>query len=225
MTLLIALAAMAACVPSHESKSPAPATQVPETAQAYDVESKTVALVMYRNGNAHAYCSGVWVTQNAFMTANHCTGERDVNDKVAYVVRGDLSVPDGDETEALRVGTLAARDAAHDLALVTVKLPPTHAIAPVAREVWIGAPVQTMGHPLGLWWSYSTGNVAGVRALDDGTWYVQSSAPISPGNSGGALFNASGEVLGICSFYYPSGENVNFYVHAMHVRAFMESSL
>jgi len=43
---------------------------------------------------------------------------------------------------------------------------------------------------------------------------VQTSAPISHGSSGGGLFDARGELLGITTFYFAGGQNLNFAVAA-----------
>ena len=66
-----------------------------------------------------------------------------------------------------------------------------------------GSFAQAMGHPMGLWFSYSSGDVAAVRTTTAGlespiTW-IQATVPISPGNSGGGLFNAQGDLIGIAS--------------------------
>ena len=217
--VLFSLAAMlAACVPMHGS-------QTPHTSAAADLESKTVALIAVESGPAHAYCSGVWVGQEAILTANHCVDDNELGDRIAYVTRGDLDAGSSDELEALRVGRLVARDEDHDLALIHAKLPPAHAVAAVGAPPCVGDVVQTMGHPRGLWWSYSAGNVAAIRYADMGypmMWWVQSTAPISPGNSGGGLFNQAGDLVGVAHSYIPTrAENVNFYVDARYVKAFL----
>ena len=43
---------------------------------------------------------------------------------------------------------------------------------------------------------------------------VQTSAPISQGSSGGGLFDARGHLLGITTFYFRAGQNLNFAVAA-----------
>ena len=47
-----------------------------------------------------------------------------------------------------------------------------------------------------------------------GSKLVQTSAPISHGSSGGGLFDARGELLGITTFYFAGGQNLNFAVAA-----------
>jgi hypothetical protein len=44
--------------------------------------------------------------------------------------------------------------------------------------------------------------------------YVQTSAPISPGSSGGGLFDERGNLLGITSFKIDDAENLNFAIAA-----------
>lgn len=217
---LALLVFLAACVPTRGS-------QTPHTRDALDLETKTIALVMpTSDGSVRAFCSGVWVSSDEIITANHCVADDDLDERVAYVTRGDVSAYDSDEPEAVHMARLTARDEVHDLALLTAKLSPDHGVAELAREVIVGEHVSTMGHPRGLWWSYSEGNVAAVRARDDmadgAMWWVQSTAAISPGNSGGGLFNDDHELLGIAHAYIPrNAENVNLYVHVRYVRALL----
>jgi len=207
-----------ACTPSMR-------TQTPHNDASAALERKTVALVAIRGFEARAYCSGVWVGQDAILTAYHCVDDVEPGDRVTYVTRADLSASDADELETVHLADLVAHDDEHDLALLQTKLTPAHDVAHVARRApYVGEPVQTMGHPLGLWWSYSTGVIAAVRYdADEGQWLVQSTAAISPGNSGGALFDNSGDVLGVCHEYAPRGENVNLYVHGDYAWAFLRA--
>jgi serine protease Do len=41
---------------------------------------------------------------------------------------------------------------------------------------------------------------------------IQATAPISPGNSGGPLVDASGNVIGIATKYATGGQNLNFFI-------------
>jgi S1-C subfamily serine protease len=51
---------------------------------------------------------------------------------------------------------------------------------------------------------------------------IQTDALVSHGNSGGPLVNGRGEVVGIITFYFTQGQNLNFAVSAMHVRDLLE---
>lgn len=78
-------------------------------------------------------------------------------------------------------------------------------------QVQVGEDVVAIGNPLSLESTVSNGIVSGIRALEDeGEKYLQITAPISPGSSGGPLFNMAGEVIGITTMYLKGGENLNF---------------
>jgi S1-C subfamily serine protease len=57
------------------------------------------------------------------------------------------------------------------------------------------------------------GLISGVRE-DGGVTLVQTSAPISPGSSGGALVDASGALVGITTFLLVDTQNLNFAISA-----------
>jgi len=77
----------------------------------------------------------------------------------------------------------------------------------------IGERVFAIGNPRGLEQSISEGIVSGNRVMD-GTSWIQHSAPISPGSSGGALISARGELVGINSRLLEESQNLNFAVPA-----------
>jgi serine protease Do len=194
-----------------------------------DLMSKTVALVTFRDGPARAYCSGIWVGPQTILTANHCVLGRTVGlDTVSYATHEDV-YPKGaiEESEpAGRDAVVAATDPEHDLALLyAVAAAPAHRVAPLAVDgVQVGQRVYTMGSPLGQYWSFSSGDVAALRygpSAVDGSkiLFIQSTAPISPGNSGGGLFNEYGELLGVCHATFTRGQNMNVWVHYSYAAA------
>jgi serine protease Do len=71
----------------------------------------------------------------------------------------------------------------------------------------------TIGNPSGLTSTLSEGIISGLRT-QRGVRYVQTSAPISPGSSGGGLFDERGNLLGITSFKIEDAENLNFAIAA-----------
>ncbi len=80
-----------------------------------------------------------------------------------------------------------------------------------ASAVETGSRVFTIGTPHGLGWTISDGIVSAVRVAN-GAELVQFTAPVSPGSSGGPLFDAKGDLIGITSFRARGGENLNFAV-------------
>ena len=72
-----------------------------------------------------------------------------------------------------------------------------------------GATVYAIGSPLGLQNTISAGIISNPARVDGGMTYIQMSAAISPGSSGGALLNKYGQVIGITSATYTDGQNLN----------------
>jgi hypothetical protein len=78
-------------------------------------------------------------------------------------------------------------------------------------RVQVGEEVVAIGNPLSLESTVSNGIVSGIRkAEDEGGKFLQVTTPISPGSSGGPLFNMASEVIGITTWYLKGGENLNF---------------
>ena len=107
---------------------------------------------------------------------------------------GDVTVEvrQGDRTMEGTVTRVAQSD---DLAIVhiAVRFPvlPTAAFRPQ-----LGDAVLAVGSPLGLSGSVSLGVVSGFRSLE-GADYIQFSAAISPGNSGGPVLDRHGRVVAV----------------------------
>jgi S1-C subfamily serine protease len=115
-------------------------------------------------------------------------------------------------------GRVVARNLDLDLALVWVKRESGHGefVQPVAlaAEVADGETVFVIGHPEGLRFTLSTG----IISRTDGNVF-QMSAPVSPGNSGGPVFDDKGALVGIVTWMVdkhndPNAENLNFAVRA-----------
>ncbi len=223
----LVLAFLSACtvspVPSGEVRTPN------HIDAAASLVSKTVALVGYRDGKVRAYCSGVWVSESLIVTANHCMRELLPGDTVDYVIRGDLYEPGADDLRGhveARSAVIAKLDPDHDLALLLALAAPPHGVALLSLEtVQPGMHVHSMGHPLGLWFSFSSGDVAALRIdseiVGKPTLMVQTTAPISPGNSGGGLYDEWGMLVGICHGSYTKGQGLNLFIHRMYVAELM----
>jgi hypothetical protein len=77
-------------------------------------------------------------------------------------------------------------------------------------DIQVGEEVVAIGNPLLLESTVSNGIISGVRTSKELGKFLQTTAPISPGSSGGPLFNMRGEVVGINTLYLEGGENLNF---------------
>jgi S1-C subfamily serine protease len=100
---------------------------------------------------------------------------------------------------------LLVDDAANDLALLRVTLtkpkvgkPPQFQPLKLGNSdtVVVGERAISIGNPLGLDHTLTDGLVSARRIIQGRPW-IQMSVPVSPGNSGGPLFNMRGEVIGI----------------------------
>ncbi len=118
-----------------------------------------------------------------------------------------------------------------DLAVVNIQKIPG-STRPVSLGRWnnidVGDKVHVIGHPQGLLWTYAQGVVSAKRTKNAWNYkdsnhvadVIQHQTPISQGNSGGALFDEKGNLLGINTWQLPGGQNLNFAVaveHAMEI--------
>jgi len=77
----------------------------------------------------------------------------------------------------------------------------------------VGQRVFAIGAPQGLDLTISDGIVSALREVSGGKM-IQTSAPVSPGSSGGGLFDTSGRLVGVVTFQNRVGQNLNFAVPA-----------
>jgi serine protease Do len=100
---------------------------------------------------------------------------------------------------------LLTEDATVDLALLRVALDRPDEGRPVevkalrlgdSDAVIVGERALSIGNPLGLDHTLTDGLISARRTYEGRQW-IQTSVPISPGNSGGPLFNFKGEVIGV----------------------------
>lgn len=80
-----------------------------------------------------------------------------------------------------------------------------------------GQKLFAIGNPNGLELSLSDGILSAVRHLEGAT-YIQTTAPISPGSSGGGVFNTKSELVGITTFMVKDGQNLNFAITSNYIR-------
>lgn len=77
------------------------------------------------------------------------------------------------------------------------------------KHLRVGQRVYAIGAPQGLELTLSEGIISSLRQYE-GSQYIQTSAAISPGSSGGGLFDDQGRLIGITAFYFVEGQNLNF---------------
>jgi hypothetical protein len=113
---------------------------------------------------------------------------------------------DGSELTA-RIIQLSDR---YDLALLEVNEYNCPCIEPsLSLGLKQGERVYTIGHPVGLAHTVTSGIVSGIRKYKENI-YIQTDAPINPGNSGGPLIDAFGKVIGINTMIVKNTEGIGF---------------
>lgn len=107
-----------------------------------------------------------------------------------------------------KVKEVVAKSKKYDYIIFKVDISKTCNYIPIAdRNCKVGEKVFTIGSPLGLENTFSSGEISQLR----GDYVIQINAPIDHGSSGGALINEYGEAIGITSAGYDnSGANLNF---------------
>ncbi len=128
-------------------------------------------------------------------------------------------------------------DAANDLALIKVEGQFTNLAVERAGGVALGTSVFTVGFPnpslQGFSPKMTKGEISSLAGVKDDPRYFQISAPIQPGSSGGALADASGNVVGVVSAMISDmaaietagaiPQNVNYAVKSTYLLALIES--
>lgn len=135
--------------------------------------------------------SGVILTEDGYIVTNNHVVEGGQNIRVC--------LQDGTEYAANLVGA----DPYTDLAVIKIEasgLPA--ATLGISASVTVGEPVYAIGNPLGvLTSSVSQGIISGldrsITVESHSMSLMQTDAAVNPGNSGGGLFNAKGELIGI----------------------------
>ncbi len=84
-----------------------------------------------------------------------------------------------------------------------------------------GETVFAIGNPYGLTRSISQGIIADSERYVSGLIYIQTTAPINAGNSGGPLFNMNGEVIGVINMAYFLADGIGFGIPLNYVYDFL----
>lgn len=87
-------------------------------------------------------------------------------------------------------------------------------------DLSVGEPVVAIGSSLGLEGTVSSGNISAIRTdfqPMNGLSIIQTTAPISAGNSGGPLLNETGSIIGVNSAGFGEGQNINFAIPIEYV--------
>ena len=118
-----------------------------------------------------------------------------------------------DDGERHSLNQICVYNEAEDLALLRFETDPhaTPLELDTTSQLKRSHTVVAIGSPAGLMNTISIGNISSFYTRDSKDW-IQFTAPISSGSSGGALFNDQGKVIGITTATYASAQNINMAV-------------
>jgi hypothetical protein len=165
-----------------------------------------------RNGQVESIGSGFVVDPSGLIVTNY------------HVIQGaqalQIKTLDGEIYDRVEV---VDHDERRDLAVLKVrpfKPMPTVQLATTDPEV--GEDAVAIGNPKGLEHTVTAGMVSAFRQAE-GYRLMQISVPISPGSSGGPVFNMAGRVIGVATSQVREAQNLNFAVPIDYARPLIES--
>jgi hypothetical protein len=166
------------------------------------------------NGNQMASGSGFNIEASGIIVTNF------------HVIRGASSIKcTFDNKATYTVDYLLNYNAIKDIAILKLKdaqnLPTIN--MGDSDKIELADDVLAIGNPMELQNTISDGIVSGVRTIL-GIDYIQTTASISPGSSGGPLFNSYGDVIGITAMTITGSQNINFAVPINTVKKLFNSA-
>ena len=147
----------------------------------------------------------------------------------AKTVNVHHQTPDGVEKKVFEEVEIIAVNPYVDLALIKIDeeeledFELTRVYFGDIEELEVGETVFAVGAPLGMERSVSEGIVSIKNRAQNGIVYVQTTAAVNPGNSGGPLFNTKGEVIGVNTWGYLFSEGLNFSIPIDFVKHFVDN--
>jgi putative serine protease PepD len=170
----------------------APQTQAEQVAEKF--HTAVVQINVQKSPTESAIGSGVLIDPRGYIVTNN------------HVIQGEQTINvvlyDGSALPAQLTGT----DPADDLAIIHITLPKKIAVASVgdSSKLRVAQPVLVIGNPLGITQTVTSGIVSALgRTVPEGASTaiilnaVQTDAAVNPGNSGGALVDMAGNLVGI----------------------------
>lgn len=170
--------------------------------------SVATVLALGADGRPVGQGSGVWLSRERLVTNCHV---------VRDAARLEVQAAPG---SAARPARWVLQDPSRDLCLLQADAGAgTPAVLfPGAQDPAIGERIHAVGNPLGFGLAVSSGLVSGFSTLD-GERVIVGSAAMSPGSSGGGLFDDQGRLVGIATAVLGAGQNLNLVLPVGWVRA------
>ncbi len=169
------------------------------------------------SAEAQAAGSGIIITEDGYIiTNNHVISSESSTSYYQITEATAIQVHIyGEAEETLYDATVIGSDETTDLAVLKIE---KENLTPIeigdSDNLRVGEFVMAVGNPMGMNSSVTAGIISALdrEISSEGKTFVtiQTDAPINAGNSGGALVNSRGELIGINTLKLSSGEGIGF---------------
>lgn len=165
------------------------------------IQPSIVSIITYdKNGDPLSSGSGFFINSDGNIITN-CHVMEDAWDAEIKTFEGNT----------YHVDKVLAHNYNSDIVMLSLKMPDNNKYIKITTDIpEIGSSVFVIGNPRGLEQTVSDGIVSAVRVDPNYGRVVQITAPISPGSSGSPVMNMKGEVIGVATYQFINGQNLNF---------------
>ena len=208
---VVALLLLATLASKRDATAGGRDTSLPDGASIYRLAAPSVVMIEAQVAEGVSQGSGVVVGNGQIVTNSH----------VVEGSRGFVLIHQGNRTWRSEIEQI---DKANDLALLGVVLRRNETFGlSIARtrkveSLRIGERAYAIGSPRGLERTFSDGLVSGLPGNSSDT-IIQTTAAISPGSSGGGLFDSRAQLIGITTVYLKDSQNLNFAIASNRIEA------
>lgn len=210
LLLIFSLALISSCVNSPLNKS----SEVGLTAEEiYTLVSSSVVEISGISVDSSITGSGFFCDEKGTVITNY------------HVIKNCKSASITLSTGATyNVTSVLGFDKNFDIAILSTECKKSSPLKFRLSEINTGETVYVIGSSLGLSGSLSNGIVSSANRNINGNEYIQTTAPMSHGNSGGPLIDKKGDVIGIVSASFSEGQNLNLAIPIEKVNLIDRSS-
>ena len=185
--------------------------QTPQQIAKKSLESTVLLITEDADGEAHGLGSGFFIGSGRIATNFHVVEDRPkgyaklIGRDTKYNIEGIIAIDEKQDLVILQVPALG--------------IPPL----PLGNSdtIEIAETVYVAGNPKGLVGTFSDGIISSIRGGDTSKW-IQMTAPISSGSSGGPMLNTKGEVIGISVLTVRNGQNLNFAIPINYLKSLLD---
>jgi S1-C subfamily serine protease len=167
--------------------------------------------------------SGVLISANGYVLTNHHV----IENSTRFVI--ELGGPSGRQNYQAEV---VAQDKDNDLAILKVKDPqftgfPLRYAFKESGFIDVGSQVFTIGYPhalsgMGKDPKFTDGKISSKTGYNGSVNAFQTTIPVQPGNSGGPVFNESGQLIGVINATFRQADNVSYAIKLNYIKNLIE---